>query len=83
MTNWCLAWKGLEDIIPTSADASGAIKEKIVQKGEENETEEGTTTTTGTKPKVMVLGHSMEKNTPGRCMFPSPRRSSWCWLMIW
>ncbi|EEA22102.1 hypothetical protein TMatcc_008472 [Talaromyces marneffei ATCC 18224] len=66
VTNWCLAWKGLEDIFPASA--SGSISEKTEEKETENEKTEATTTTTTTaaKTKMMVLGHSMEKATPNR-----------------
>jgi hypothetical protein len=61
VTNWCLAWKGLEDIIPTA------------MKAEDNNEKEKHPPTTGVKPKMMVLGHSMPRDTPSRCKsHPSP-----------
>lgn len=72
VTNWCLAWKGLEDVFPSSASAAaGNVSEKTEEKERETETErektESTTTINAVKRKLMVLGHSMEKKTPNRC----------------
>lgn len=67
VTNWCLAWKGLEDIFPSSvSSAAGNVSEKDTEK----EKTESTTTINAVKRKLMVLGHSMEKATPNRCMSP-------------
>lgn len=65
VTNWCLAWKGLEDIFPSSASAAANISEKDEEK--EKEKTESTTTINVVKRKLMVLGYSMEKATPNRC----------------
>lgn len=70
VTNWCLAWKGLEDIFPSSVSAAAAdVSEKTEEKERETEKEktESTTTINAVKRKLMVLGHSMEKATPNRC----------------
>lgn len=65
VTNWCLAWRGLEDIIPPSS-AGVVASEK-----EKEEEEKKDTTSAKPKPRLMVLGNSMEKDTPSRCM-PNP-----------
>lgn len=66
VTNWCLAWKGLEEIVSTTMKA-----EDNNEKGEEKEKEHPPTS--GVKPKMMVLGHSMPRDTPSRCTsHPSP-----------
>ncbi|KAF5016766.1 hypothetical protein F66182_11441, partial [Fusarium sp. NRRL 66182] len=60
VTNWCLAWRGLEDIIPPSS-AGVVASEK-----EKEEEEKKDTTSAKPKPRLMVLGNSMEKDTPSR-----------------
>ncbi|PCH01079.1 Hypothetical protein PENO1_044620 [Penicillium occitanis (nom. inval.)] len=63
VTNWCLAWKGLEDIFPSSVSAAAG---NVSEKDTEKEKTESTTTINAVKRKLMVLGHSMEKATPNR-----------------
>jgi hypothetical protein len=74
-----LAWKGLEDIFPSST-SSGGVVEKTGEKEKEteNEKESHPTTINAVKRRMMVLGHSMEKGTPNRCTyFLSPFRNEY------
>lgn len=72
VTNWCLAWKGLEDIFPASTSSGDAIEKTGEKEETENEKESTPTTINAVKRRMMVLGYSMEKGTPNRCTFSLP-----------